>query len=477
MESEKEEIKTQEEAEKKEKETDRKDCENLEDSDTLYKNIEQPEERKNIYIDYRTINNYGVIAGDDANFENITLHESKAKKGKSGQKNILADEEQFCNWLLDNYGTYSLALLIASAVFERLPYAWMLCAADDLYSFFEKKNEEEERKYGITDILNAFCAKICQGEMNTHTGKIPIEVVRFAKEEYREKILKYIWKECPKLHDQIVLWLKKYNMKKPIPMSKRASQIMGQLAYWDYYYFQSSMIGMIQHDKKASTDMLIAQVIVSLNQHREYQENIHNLMQSWNTQGSAHYLLTNLFVCSSLNSKGDILENAIHRYVQEIMDGIERKRENEWRQNIYDFFASGIRAFTFYRILIEQLYELACNKTTPRQKRDVCYLFLSLFAVDVNLAQLEKGEDAILVRLCRTRNEVSEKTTYLWQLVWKCGYYRQALYDFLAVYDRELRKAGKDNLEDFIEEVLGDVCTKETQRDICNKVRRRIKDE
>lgn len=131
---------------------------------------------------------------------------------------------------------FSMAIMIASAVFECLPYQWVLQAAEKLYESFDKK-EEEEKQSGITYILSQFGAKICQGEIYTYTGKTQIEVVRFLKKEYSEKILKFIWREYPHLQDKIVLWLKEYGIRRPMSMSKRANQIMGLLAHWDYYFF------------------------------------------------------------------------------------------------------------------------------------------------------------------------------------------------------------------------------------------------
>lgn len=442
----------------------------------ILKNTGQQEETKNIFINYRIINNHGVMTGDDAKIESISIHDTKEKKGKFSQKNIMSDEGEFSQWLIENYETYSMTIMIASAVFHGLPYTWVVQAADELYLAF--KQEKEDRRYGITEILSRFGAAICQGEMNTYTGKTQIEVVRFLKKEYQEKILKYTWRECPQLHDIIVLWLKKYSMQKPVSMSKRALDTMGQIAQLDYYYFQHNMIGMIQQDRKISTDMSIACIVMSLSASKEYQDNVHKLVKFWSKENNVHYLLTTLFVCVESNDKGDILENAIYHYLCKSISGIQEHTENEWLTNIYEFFAAGMRSFTFYRILIEKIYEFADQQIIPSKKIYVCNLFLILFAVDLDLAQFEKGEDAIFIKLCTTKNEVCDKICYLWRMVWQCRYYRQTFYDLMADYERKQHQfPNSGNIERFVKKVFSTICTEEIQYDICCKIHRRVRNE
>lgn len=470
METEQEEFKGQEKTEKEPKEA------NQDFLNQILKNIGQHEDRKNIFIEYRIINNHGVMAGDDTKIESISINDTKDKKAELRNKNVLSDEKEFSDWLIENYGTYSMALMIASAVFDCMPYKWVIQAADELFLSFEK--EKEERKYGITDILSQFGATICQGEMNTHTGRTQIEVVRFIKEEYQQKILQYIWRECPQLQDIIMLWLKKYSMRKPISMSKKALDTMGRLAEWDYYYFQNNMIGMIRQDRKVSTDMMIACIAMALSENNVYQDNIRKLVEFWNKENDIHYLLATLFVCVESNDKIDILENAIYHYLSESIKGVREQTENEWLKNIYEFFAAGMRSFIFYRILIEKIYEFVSHEITPKTKIYVCNLFLRLFAVDIDLARFEKGEDAIFIKLCMTKNEVSDKICYLWQMVWQCRYYRQEFYSLMAYYDkRRSQSKNSCNVEGFVKKTLGDICTDEIQYDICCKIHRREKNE
>lgn len=446
-----------------------------------YENVEQAitgilkQDSPKIYIQ-NLYDISGIYAGDHATFENIELNSTKKKK--SNHENILETEKKFCSWLKDNYQLYSMALMIASAVFEQLPYEWIVQAAEELYLSFEEPKGEAGKRYAITELLDEFCAEICPAAMNTYTGKVSIEVISFENEEYPKKILEYVWRECPQLHEKIVLWLKSYSMDRHRKMSAKACQAFSWLAYKDYYYFQSQMIGMVERDKSIGTDMLVAKTMLFLNEYREYQTNVQNLMNCWNEDYNIHYLLINLLICAEQNEKTQILQYAIHRYVYEAIKAIEQKQNNQWLKNIYNFYASGMRAYTFYRILIEKMYELMCRSTSQSQKTDICDLFLRMFAVDIDLLKYEKGKDAILIKLCLSKNQVNEKICYLWQMVWRYRSFRQAFYKLLAAY---IKKQQCDNstehLKKFIEKALGTICTEEIQRDICLKIQRRIENE
>jgi hypothetical protein len=441
--------------------------------------IGHQEDKKNTYILYRTINNYGVMAGDDARFEDIRIRDSEKMKNSRKSGNLFDDKEALNNWLDENYGSYSMALMIAVAAFDSLPYIWVVQAADKLFLSFKHDKEEEVRTYGITDLLSRFGAETCQGEMNTYTGITPVEVVHLTEAEYRERILKFFWKECPQLHDTIIFWLEGYSMQKPVLMSRAAMEVTGLLVSWDYYFFLNNMVNRIRDEKNIATDMLIAQIVAALNREEMYQKNIHNLLQVWSKEHGLHYLLTGLFVCVGLEDKKDILENIIERYIRRMMEEIRDNKFGEYVSHVYDFFAVGMRAFTFYRILIEKMYALIQERITLREKKDICRLFLILFSTDVSLARIEDQEEAIFIKLCIVQHEVSDKLCALWQMIWQCRDYRELFYNLLARYDSKVYKAGAGccSIERFINRALGDVCTKEMRSDISGKVHRRAGNE
>ena len=210
----------------------------------MFESFGQDDDRKNIYVQYRIINNHGVMASDNAQIEKVYADGQEALKGveKKAKRNLFSDENRRNKWLAENYETYPMALMIAVAVFNAMPYTWVMRAADALYESFENKRDKEEKRYGITEILSQFGAVICRGELNTYTGITPVDIVRLDKKTLRETILKYVWVECPRLQDVIMRWLEKQYMGKTISMKKIAGEVMGRLACWDYNYFLNNMV-------------------------------------------------------------------------------------------------------------------------------------------------------------------------------------------------------------------------------------------
>lgn len=436
------------------------------------------DDKKNTYILYRTINNYGVMAGDESKFESIHIKDSGTKKKRKKAAFKLDDKEELSEWLTNNYEAYSMALIIAAAVFDSMPYSWVVQAADLLYEVFGGKEEKEKKTYGLSDTLCQFGVEICRGEMNTYTGKTPVEVVHLVETGYQERILRYFWRECPLLQERIINWLESYSMRKPFSMSKRAVAVIGTIVCWDYYFFLTNIVKRIHKDKSIYTDLLVAQIVIAVNKEETYKENIQNLLYIWSNEHRVHYLLTGLYACVELEDKDDILENFIGRYINKVMKEIRYNESKEYLSNIFDFFAAGMRSFTFYRILIEKMYELVYEDDFHRKKRDLCSLFLKLFHVDIYLAQFEKGEDAIFIKLCMANRALSVQLCYLWQIVWQCRDFRNSFYSMMALYDREVRKSkGCYSVEEFVEKALGEVCSEDTLMDICSKIHRRSKNE
>ena len=88
-------------------------------------------------------------------------------------------------------------------------------------------------------------------------------------------------------------------------------------------------------------------------------------------------MLTGLFVCAGQKDKNDILETIISCYVDRTMEELQREKQGEYLQWESDFFAAGMRAFTFYRILIDKIYEIAGSKTfgdicEEERQMDIC---------------------------------------------------------------------------------------------------------
>lgn len=462
--------------------SDRTERDEKSDKDFFTKMLEasgQDDERKNIFIQYRIVNNHGIMASDSAQIEKIYANGQEEVKGKEkkAKRNIFSDESKRNKWLTENYETYSMALMIAVAVFDAMPYMWVMRAAETLHDSFENKDDKEEKRYGITEILSQFGAVICKGELNTYTGLTPIDVVRLEQKTSQETILKYIWIECPQLQDVIMRWLEKCYLGKTISMSKRAGEAMGWLASWDYHYFLNHMVNQIRYKKSISTDMMIAQVVTALEKKKDFQDNVYNLLEKWTKERNVHYLLTGLFVCAGQKDKNDILETIIYGYVDRMMAELQREKNGEYLYWGPDFFAAGMRAFTFYRILIEKIYELEYRDPSPRNTRDICRLFWFLFRIDTQLARYEKKEDAVFIRIAMQDDRAGDQLRYLWQMVWRDRPNRDIFYSLLAEYDKEARRMPGYNLEKFIQKTFGNICEEERQKDIYSKIRRRSDNE
>ncbi len=441
----------------------------------MLENSGQDDDRKNIYIQYRIVNNHGIMASDNAQIEKIYAggQEEVREKEKATKRNIFSDESKRNKWLMENYEAYPMALMIAVAVFDTMPYMWVMRAAEDLYETFENKSDKEEKRYGITETLSQFGAVICKGELNTYTGITPIDIVKLEQKILQETILKYIWIECPQLQDVIMSWLEKRYMGKTISMSKRAGEIMGQLACWDYHYFLNHMVNQIRRKNSITTDMMIAQVVRVLDKRNDFQENIYKLLDNWSKERNIHYLLTGLLVCVGQKNKNDILETIISCYIDRTMEELRGEKYGEYLQCGSDFFAAGMRAFTFYRILIEKIYELASGNSSPRNIRDVSRLFWILFCIDTQFARYEEGEDAVFIRIAMQDDPTGARLRYLWQMVWRDRLNRENFYNLLAEYDKEASQMPNYSLEKFIQKAFWGICDEEGQIDICSKIRRR----
>lgn len=439
--------------------------------------LKEESDKKNIYIQYRIYNNHGVMAGDDAQFENIYFKDSLQPGRKKGRESVFKDKDALPRWLADNYESYPMALMIAAAAFDSLPYAWIIQAAQRLFQTFEH-HEETGCTYARAEILDQFDAEICRGEMNTYTGNVAIDIIHLRRSEYRDRILNFIWQQYPQLQDKIIHWLQSYNMQKPVSMSKRALETIGALACADYYYFLNVMVPQIKKNKDISTDLMIGQILIILNRKSDYKENVYNLLHIWSMDRQPHYLLTALFVCAQLQDKNDILRDAVEYYIQRALEELHENNDSKYQSCLYDFLGVSIRSYTFYRFLIEQLYDRLNEDISLGEKRDIYRLFLRLFSIDISLSRPDSGEDVILIKLCMMSHAVTRQIHFLWQSVWKSSHFKNLLYDLMALYDKKIYKTSSEcQVEKFINKVLKNIYTKEMRSGICSKIHRRAGNE
>lgn len=429
---------------------------------------------RNIIIQFRIENDHGIIAGDGAMFENVSINDKSIKKDneKVGE-DIAADEGILTDWIYENYEKYIMTFLLACAVFEKHPYSWIEEAANQLYDLWIFENKEE-RRVVPTKKLEELGAIKCEGELNTHAGVVKVNIIQMKEESYCSRILKVVWQEFPQLREKIVVWLKSYIFGKRLLMSKCAVQVMGKLACMDYHYFMGEMLKLLFQEPSISTDVLAAQVLLFLNKQEEYEENVINMLRNWNNCNDIHYLLTTMIVCVALREKSDIMEAAIHKYLQKAFEGVEKEEENTYLQYIYDFFACGMRKVGFYRILIEWMCEKLNENTSITRKQNVVGFFLRLFAADICLMRYEVGEDAVFVKLCFADQAISNEICFLWQNVWRCWDYRKTFYVILGEYYFRIQKSD-DEMRRFIRKIIGSEAADSIQEDILAKVRKNVR--
>lgn len=99
------------------------------------------DDKKNIYIQYRIVNNHGIMASDSAQIEKIYTNDQEElkEKEKKVKRNIFSDESKRSMWLVENYEAYPMALMITVAVFDAMPYMWVMRAKRCSYKSFENK--------------------------------------------------------------------------------------------------------------------------------------------------------------------------------------------------------------------------------------------------------------------------------------------------------------------------------------------------
>ena len=437
--------------------------------------VKEQSDKANIYIQYRIYNNHGVMTGDDAQVESICFNGPDRPVKKHWKGSVFKDKDGLAKWLTDQYASYPMALMIATAVFDSLPYTWVIRAAERLYESFVH-TAEKSNIYAQEEILHQFEAEICKGELNTYTGTTPIDIVFLVNPKHRDIILKYIWQQYPQLQDKIISWLRSFNTQRPITMSKRALETIGFFACEDYYYFLNNMVPWIARDASISTDMMVGQILIALNQREDYKKNVCNLLRVWSGEDRLHNLSAAVFACVQLNDKNDILECIVSNYIRRTLREIRKGVSLKYRKGLYDFMGAGIRSFTFYRLLIERLEAEVKEQTSLRERWDVYGLFLRLFAIDISQSRPKHGEEVIFIMLCMVKHAVADSLCSLWRMVWQCGHYRQLVYELMAQYDAKIEGVNsKYSVERFVEKVLKDVYTREIREDICGKIHRRVR--
>ena len=201
------------------------------------------------------------------------------------------------------------------------------------------------------------------------------------------------------------------------------------------------------------------------------------MLAHWSTQERVHSLLTVLLVAGELQEE-QILRRGIRTYLARLYYGF-KKENNEFFDHIIDFFAVGIRKVFFYRIMIEELYELFfLEDASSKNKDQKITLFFIIFLIDVRLLVEGKGgrEEAILVEMCTAPNSARNKLCAIWRMVWRAHSYRREFYQVLGEYYRWLDDERlRENIVLFIDVILGRSVSREVKSDVYKKIQRSAK--
>lgn len=189
--------------------------------------------------------NNGIITGDDAYFQGVTFGEKSSSNGKKSEKGLADKPEQLEKWITGNYGKFDISFLIACAVFSELPYYWINDASEKLYLYLCDEEKSSVGKTARAQNVRVFGAEICQGILDTYTGQIEVDCIRFKKNEQVNNVLRVIWNEFPQMREGIVSWLQEFILNDRQKMSERARDMLSYFANLDYHYFSHKMIKQI----------------------------------------------------------------------------------------------------------------------------------------------------------------------------------------------------------------------------------------
>ena len=129
-----------------------------------------------------------------------------------------------------------------------------------------------------------------------------------------------------------------------------------------------------------------------------------------------------------------------------------------------------MRSFTFYRIMIDKVYEFSKES---KLREEVCNLFLILFLSDRLLACFEEEcfEEAIFIKLANTTSDIRPKLCKLWQTVWRTSRFRPVFYAELGKYFVQLDQSIREQkVQQFVHAAFSEICTEEYTSDIVRKI-------
>lgn len=423
----------------------------------------------NIYFQNREyFTNNGVITGDGAQFQNVSFGKQQNQPAERTENNYVEDSEKLQNWMSKNCNNIGFSYLIACAVFHSMPYIWISEVAEELNLILN--TTEEIKEIFVQKRITEFGAEIYKDTIVSNMGKSELDFVRFERVDYPEIILKCIWNGFPQFRENIINWLKNCILHKRNSMFQRANLVISVLAQEDYYYFAHKITKQLVSEKNSNMDIALAQIILEIDENENFKRNVEILLNNWCGQKDPHRLLTVMLSSLGRADKKSYLTKAINLFLKQILNCFHKNIENEFSQHIFEFFAAGMRSFTFYRIMLDKVYEFSRDS---KLRDEVCNIFLILFFSDRLLACSEGQcfEEAIYIKLAYTKNDIRPKLCKLWQMVWRTSKFRPIFYAELGEYFVQLDQSIREQkIKQFVYAAFSEICTEEYTSDIITKI-------
>ncbi len=427
----------------------------------------------NFYVEYRNEINNGINIGDNATMQDINFHTQSTKNSqKDNMLSLAKDNKKMSDWISRNYFKPAIALLITTAVFNEMPYNWIIEEKEKLYYYLVGKEKQVYEVEAVEKTLYEIGAEICDGEISDYAGKRNEKFIRYQDNEDANKIIGYIWIQFPNLKMPILKWFIKHIEAGRGIYVKRITDVMSLLALKDYSYFVNNIITYLYKKENVSVDITLSQILNELLESQR--ESVVSMLAHWSTQKRVHPLLTVLLVTRETDGGEKILRRAMNTYLHVVYYG-DYKKEEQFLIHLFDFFAVGVRKVVFYRILIEELYDLFFKEGWAENRYKNLDLFLSFLWIDIFLScgSDNKKEEAILVKMCVAENTVKNKLCQIWNKLWKTHVYRTEFYQILGEYYKQLEnELLRKRILMFLDMILGDGVSREKKYDIYIKIKK-----
>lgn len=452
-----------------------KEIQNGAEWDKMYRAIQNSKGNINIYFQNREyftnngyISNKSLTTGDGAQFHDICFGKQEDHPTETTGDAPVDNSEKLESWIIKNCSNVGFSYLIACAVFHSMPYIWVSEVAEELNQVLNPN--EEIKEIFAQKRIEEFGAEIYKDTIVTNMGKSELDFVRFKRAGDPELILKCVWNGFPQFRESIIGWLKNCILHKRNSMFQRANIVIGMLAQEDYYYFAHKITKQFVAEKNSNMDIALAQIILAIDENEDFKRNVEILLNNWCSQREAHRLLTVMLSSLGKADKISCLKKAVDIFLEQILNCFSKDIENEFSENIVEFFAAGMRSFTFYRIMIDKVYEFSKES---KLREEVCNIFLILFLSDRLLACFEEEcfEEAIFIKLAYTNSDIRPKLCKLWQMVWRTSRFRPVFYAELGKYFVQLDQSMREQkIQQFVHAAFSEICTEEYTSDIVRKI-------